>query len=69
MERKKRRTLVKLFGMLAILALSAVQSPPSAVAKTTSGDIVCGGTAGCWACVITGCVVYYCNGVMDATCL
>ncbi len=55
--------------MLAILALSAVQSPPSAVAKTTSEDIICGGSAGCWACVITGCVVSYCNGEIHATCL
>ncbi len=68
MDRKKRGTLVKLFGILAILALSAVQSPPSTMA-TTSHSKPCGGSAGCWACAYHGCVVSYCDGHWSVTCL
>lgn len=60
---KPRGILARLFGMLAILGLSAMQQPAQA---ETPQDFVCGGSAGCYACVVEhpdggSCIIWDCG--------
>ena len=69
MLKKNLGTLTRFLGLLAILALGAMQQPAPAMAESQP----CGGVQGCWACV-TGhpdggsCIVFYCDGFLWTDC-
>ncbi len=70
MRNTKWTTIFRLLGLLAILALGAVQQPASAA---SSENQPCGGERGCWACVADDpdggtCIVYYCDGFFWTNC-
>jgi hypothetical protein len=69
--KQKRWTFTRLFGMFAILALGAVQQPTTAMAAEMQP---CWGVPGCWVCFAGDgeggiCIVRYCHGNIDYTCL
>lgn len=71
MLNQKCWTLTRLFGVLAILTLAAVQQPASATAAEMQP---CWGSPGCWVCVGSGgdgdiCIIRYCHGDVEYTCL
>lgn len=68
MLKKHLRSITKLLGLMAILALGGTQQPASAAVPST-----CGGVPGCWVCTAEDedgnfCLVWYCDGEIDYMC-